>query len=131
MPVHHVALRTPDPAALAAFYACALGLGELRRTRDAGAAGTVCSVWLDLGGSILMVERGAAGGGLARAGDGALAGGWDGLFVEAGAGTGPDWEARWAEGGVVLDGRTAFTLYARDPEGNRFGISSFPSALFR
>ncbi len=118
MPVHHVALRSPDPLTLAGFYAAALDLREIRRAEDEAG---VCSVWLDLGGSILMVERGAAH---------AQDSGWDGLFLEAEAGSGATWEARWAGMGVVATGRTDFTLYARDPEGNRLGVSSFPGGLW-
>jgi len=120
MPVHHLALRSSDPFRLAAFYARALGLPELRRQEDEGGA---YSVWLDLGGAVLMVERGESR-------DGAGGAGWDGLFLSAEPGTGEAWAQRWATLGITLDGRTGCTLYARDPEGNRFGVSSYPIALF-
>jgi len=118
MPVHHLALRSSHPFRLAEFYARALDLPELRRQEDA--AGPY-SVWLDLGGAVLMVERGES-----RASDA----GWDGLFLAAEPGSGEAWAQRWARLGIPLDGRTGCTLYARDPEGNRFGVSSYPIALF-
>lgn len=119
MPVHHLALRTPDPDALAAFHAAALDLPELRRNHDAEG---LYSVWLDLGGAILMVERGARGG--------EAAAGWDALLLRASPGSGEAWAARFAAAGATPDGRTGFTLYARDPDGNRFGVSSHPDPLF-
>lgn len=118
MPVHHVALRSPDPARLAAFYSRALDLPERRRANDADG---LYSVWLDLGGTLLMVERGQQ-----RTRDE----GWDGVFLTAEAGAGEGWAATWRALGIEPEGRTAYTLYARDPEGNRFGVSSFPAALF-
>jgi hypothetical protein len=36
------------------------------------------------------------------------------------------WERRLAAAGVAVEARTAFTLYVRDPEGNRVGLSHFP-----
>ena len=118
MALHHLALRSPDPATLAAYYQRVLGLVELRRsTDDTG----LYSVWLDLGGTILMVERGHA-----RTADQ----GWDGMYLVAHPGSGPAWSARLEGCCTPIEGRTAFTLYARDPEGNRFGVSSFPDPLF-
>lgn len=119
MPVHHLALRSLDPSALAAYYQQALGLLELRRASDPDG---LYSVWLDLGGAILMIERGARPG---------VDAGWDGMFLTAAPGSGQAWLERWAAAGVAVGGQTAFTLYARDPEGNRFGVSSFPEPLFR
>lgn len=118
MSVHHVALRSPDPAGLAAFYARVLDLPERRRADDAEG---LFSVWLDLGGTLLMVERGQR-----RSRDE----GWDGVFLTAEAGAGERWLASWRALGIEPEGRTAYTLYARDPEGNRFGVSSYPEALF-
>ena len=116
MRVHHLALITPDPVALAAFYRDVLGVPELRVQHDDQG---VRSVWLDLDGAILMVERGPTR-------DESAAGGWDALLLAADPGSGPAWIARL---GPHLVGRTAYTLYARDPDGNRFGVSSYPEAL--
>lgn len=139
MRVHHIALLTPDPGGLAAFYADRLGLAEVRRAEDERG---LRAVWLDAGGTIVMVERGERRGGLpATAGTGGASGrdsggapaagmagdaGWDGVFFAVEPGSGPRWAA--ALGDAVV-GRTAFTLYARDPDGNRFGVSSWPEPL--
>jgi glyoxylase I family protein len=115
MRLHHLALLTPDPERLAAYYRGALGLPELRVQRDEAG---VRSVWLDVDGAILMVERGAAA---------PAPGGWDAVLFAAEPGSGPSWEARL---GSAVVGRTAFTLYARDPDGHRFGVSSYPAPLW-
>ncbi len=115
MRIHHLALLTPEPAALAAFYRDTLGLPQTRVQVDADG---VRSVWLDLDGTILMVERGAR-----REGHGA---GLDGLIFSVEPGSAAHWRARLGERVI---GRTAFTIYARDPDGNRFGVSSYPEPL--
>ncbi len=38
----------------------------------------------------------------------------------------PAWRARLAARGVVLEAETAFTLYFRDPDGRRVGVSHYP-----
>jgi catechol 2,3-dioxygenase-like lactoylglutathione lyase family enzyme len=113
--IHHLALLTPDPAALAAFYRDTLGLTQTRAQEDADG---VRSVWLDLNGTILMVERGGH-----RTSHGA---GLDGLLFAAEPGSAAHWRERLGERVI---GRTAFTIYARDPDGNRFGVSSYPEPL--
>lgn len=121
MRIHHLALLSPAPAELARWYVDNLGLREVRVHPDAHG---VRSVWLDLDGALLMVERGAPTNDAPQA---AAARGWQGTFLAVPPGTGEAWAARL--GGHVT-GRTACTLYATDPEGNRFGLSSYPDPLF-
>jgi glyoxylase I family protein len=110
MRIHHIALVTRDPVGLAAFYAGTLDLREIRRNDDDAG---VRSVWLDAGGTILMFERGEGRG-------------WDGVMFATEPGSRARWAARFGDAG---DGGTAYTLYARDPDGNRFGVSSYPDPL--
>ena len=35
------------------------------------------------------------------------------------------WEARLQEAGIAIDDRTAYTLYVRDPDGHRVGLSVY------
>jgi len=37
-----------------------------------------------------------------------------------------EWIDRLAKAGVPLNEQTAFTIYCRDPEGNRIGLSHWP-----
>ena len=111
---HHIALRVKDVSRSVAFYTEVLGLEEVRRNEtDAG----LRSAWLRVGPSLLMVERTLRGRG-ARSGSGHLVA----FRVSA---LGP-WLKRLSRLGVTLDDRTDYTLYFRDPDGHRVGLSVFP-----
>jgi catechol 2,3-dioxygenase-like lactoylglutathione lyase family enzyme len=114
--VHHVALRVCDCEASLAFYSGVLGLRETRRSQ--GADG-VASVWVQAGETILMLERRLRGTG-ANAGSGhLLAFAVDGLA---------EWEQRLAQAGVVVEDRTTHTVYFRDPDGHRLGLTTYHDA---
>ena len=125
--VHHIALQVRDLGAVEAFYRQVLGLGVLRRwPADAGGGGGERAIWIDLGaGSFLALERVPPGGPPRR--DDAAAG----LHLIAlrisreARGT---WEDRLRAAGIAIFHRTAYTLYLRDPEGNRVGLSHWPEA---
>ena len=117
--LHHVALGARDPGGLAAFYRDRLGLRELARHLEPD--GSVRSVWLDLGGPVLMIER---TGEPARH----VAGVGAGPFLVALAlspGECDACERALASSGIPLESRTEHTRYFRDPEGNRFAVSSY------
>lgn len=116
MRIHHLAFRTDDLDALEHFYARVLGLSVIRR--NAGR-----SVWLDAGGSILMLER--CGESEPAVPDGSME-------LVAFAIAPRDREgvaARLAGAGLRIESRTAYTLYVRDPDGRRIGLSSYPDEL--
>jgi catechol 2,3-dioxygenase-like lactoylglutathione lyase family enzyme len=112
MPVlHHLAFRTSDPVALAQFYGSWLGLPTVRRVEHA--------VWLALGSGVLMLER--------RTLDepGLVAGSLELFAVEVSPTERLALRARLVAGSM-LEAETAHTLYFRDPDGRRVGVSSFP-----
>lgn len=111
MDIHHLALRVVDLERSAAFYAGVLGLRSIRRNRDDEG---LRSVWLAAGGAVLMLERRLAGAGAAEGSGHLLA-----LSVE----DVDAWEPRLRSAGVEIDGRSAHTLYFRDPDGHRVGLS--------
>ncbi len=110
--LHHLALRTDDVDALVGFYRSMLGLSEVRDTRPR-------SVWLALGGgAVLMIERREAGE-TARSRDLEL-------FV---LDVTEEEKAAVRERAVTAsayDGETAYTVYVRDPDGRRLGVSTYP-----
>jgi catechol 2,3-dioxygenase-like lactoylglutathione lyase family enzyme len=111
--IHHLAFRTNDIVRLERFYTDVLGLAVIRRDADR-------SVWLDAGGSILMLER-------AEDAEPSIASDTKELVCFAIAPS--EHRARierLTSSGVALEGRTAFTLYFRDPDGRRVGLSSYP-----
>lgn len=118
--LHHVALGARDVELVAAFYRDLLGLRELARNLDPH--GGLRSVWLDLDGPVLMIERSRARPRRVRgvgAGPFLLAIAVDRLRRDA-------IERSLADSGVAIEARTVHTSYFRDPEGNRAAVSSFP-----
>jgi catechol 2,3-dioxygenase-like lactoylglutathione lyase family enzyme len=118
--LHHLALGARDVERVAAFYRDLLGLPEVARHREPG--GDLRSIWLDLGGPVLMIER-------TFEPSRHVAGVGAGPFLLALAGSSQQcegWERALAAAGVPLESHTQHTGYFRDPEGNRFAVSSYP-----
>jgi hypothetical protein len=107
---------------LARFYCRLLGSGEQCRHSDD--RGELRSIWLDLCGTLLMIERADAGadarGPVRGVGLGAFL-----LAFKAPAGERGAFEARAAELGAIVESRSAYTSYLRDPDGNRIAISEY------
>ncbi|HUR26770.1 MAG TPA: VOC family protein [Planctomycetota bacterium] len=120
-PVHHLALLVEDLAAAEAFYAGTLGLRVERRWPEA--AGGTRSVWLSLGNdAILMLEK--ADPGATRRAD--YGGGWHLLAFTITAGERAKLESDLRARNIAIESRTDYTLYVRDPEGNRIAFSHYP-----
>jgi catechol 2,3-dioxygenase-like lactoylglutathione lyase family enzyme len=116
MRIHHLALRTPDLSRLERFYVDTLGFLVTRRQDGR-------SVWLDAGGAILMLEE-------REGGEPAIPDGAKELIAFAiGADEHAHYEGRLARAGVAIEDRTPSTLYFRDPDGRRVGLSAWPAAL--
>jgi catechol 2,3-dioxygenase-like lactoylglutathione lyase family enzyme len=118
--LHHVALGARDPERVAAFYRDLLGLRELKR--HAGPDGSLRSVWLDLGGSVLMIEATQEPARFVQSvGAGPFL-----IAVGAGAEQRAGLERALGAAGFPVESRTDHTTYLRDPEGNRVAVSSLP-----
>jgi len=115
--LHHLALRVSDCARAAAFYSGLLGLPEVRRLQQGGA---LRAVWLSAGGAVIMLERSLRGAGPAEGSGHVLAFAVSDLRA---------WEERLAAAGVPVDDRTEETLFVRDPDGHRVGLSAHRFAL--
>ena len=119
MKLHHVALGARDVEGVATFYRDRLGLREVRRHHEPD--GRLRSIWLDLGGAVLMIEfteqpsrpvRGVGAGPFL-------------IAVGVAADERAAMESRLTAGGFPVESRSEHTLYLRDPEGNRVAISSY------
>jgi catechol 2,3-dioxygenase-like lactoylglutathione lyase family enzyme len=118
--LHHLALGSTDVERLAAFYARTFGLAELARHESAD--GGLRSVWLDLGGPILMIERTDQS---TRRVEGVGAG----VFLLAFRVSPSErvlLEQTLEQQGLPIESRTGFTSYSRDPDGNRIAFSHYP-----
>lgn len=121
--LHHVAIQCADLAACERFYVEVLGLPVRRRWPAEG--GGDRSVWLGLGGEAFLA--------LERAGLPPQPSPWRApqpgyhlVALRIGPSERGAWEARLAAAGVPVAHRTRWTLYVRDPEGNRVGLSHHP-----
>ena len=115
MPLHHLALRTTDVAALAAFYREVFGFALVREVAPR-------SLWLGLGGgAVLMIEAREAGETAAAPGSMELIAFRVDRETRASIG-------RKAREFGCYDGETAFTVYLRDPDGRRLGASTYDFA---
>jgi catechol-2,3-dioxygenase len=111
--IHHVALKVRDLASCERFYCHELGLPVLERKGEG-------AVWLDAGaGAILMLEQGIGGPDSAPLSDPSA--GLHLLAFRIPASERAAWAAR-----LPICGATEYTLYVRDPEGNRIGLSHYP-----
>jgi glyoxylase I family protein len=112
--VHHLALRVADVERSVAFYAGLLGLVERRRLPAED--GSLRSVWLEADGVVLMLEGRLRGAGPGEGSGHMLAFAVDDLAA---------WEARLRAAGIAVDDRTAYSLYVRDPDGHRVGLTAY------
>jgi catechol 2,3-dioxygenase-like lactoylglutathione lyase family enzyme len=129
---HHLAIQVKDLPRAERFYVEVLGLPVIRRwSREDGGAGER-SLWLSVGQA-----------GSAEHGDEFIAleacdvdrlptpfrdphGGLHLLALRIPAVDRRAWEQRLATLGIEIAHRTRWTLYLRDPEGNRIGLSHYP-----
>jgi catechol 2,3-dioxygenase-like lactoylglutathione lyase family enzyme len=114
MRIHHIALRTRDLPRLQDFYLEALGL-EPSSVRGSG-------VWLQAGEAMVMLDEAEESEPDVPEGSRELVA----FAVEPGQL--PAFEARLARHGVAIEARTRHTLYFRDPDGRRVGVSQYRPA---
>jgi catechol 2,3-dioxygenase-like lactoylglutathione lyase family enzyme len=114
--LHHIALRVEDVERAVFFYHEVLGLPVLRRNTDRG---ELRSVWLSAGLVVVMLETALRGEGPSSGSAHVLA------FEVADLGL---WTEALERQGVAIDDRTDHTLYVRDPDGHRVGLTIFPTS---
>ena len=124
--LHHLAIRVRDLTAAERFYGGLLGLPVVKRWTAPSGQGER-SIWVDTGdGAFLALE-------IAGAADADGAGATDavGLHLVAlriNVADRAAWQQRFAAAGVAVYHQTRFTIYVRDPEGNRVGLSHYPAS---
>jgi glyoxylase I family protein len=131
---HHLAIKVRDLGLAERFYVGVLGLRVARRWPSASGAGDR-SIWLQLGDdpgagqgadAFLALET-LADAPADRAPDADVERpGHHLVAFRIAREHRADWEARLAAAGTVISHRSDYTLYFRDPEGNRLGLSHHP-----
>jgi catechol 2,3-dioxygenase-like lactoylglutathione lyase family enzyme len=117
--LHHVAVGTRDVESLAGFYARLLQTCERKRHVDAAG---LRSIWLELAGALLMIERTESPPPAPAAGVG-----WGAFLLafRADPSGRQAFEERARELGAAIESRSQFTSYLRDPDGNRIAVSEY------
>ena len=121
--VHHLAIVANDVERLAQFYETIFGF--TRRPDPAIATG---SVWLQIpGGPILMIEARTAEHqhNAAPAEFADKLPGYHLLAFSIHASARDDWRAHLHNAGVTIETESAYSMYVRDPEGNRLALSFY------
>lgn len=120
---HHLAIQVRDLEGVATFYKEVLGLSEqVRHHRDDG---TLRAIWLSLpDGAFLALE--ACTGQPPKDDFRRSATGFHLLALRIRPEDRPAIERELADRGVEIVHRTRWTVYVRDPEGNRIGLSHHP-----
>lgn len=118
--LHHLALGARDVEKVAQFYRDVLGLPETARHHDD--AGALRSIWLDLGGAVLMIERTTEP---PRRVEGVGSGPFL-IAVTVSPDARAELERALADAGAPIETRSEHSSYTRDPEGNRVAISHYP-----
>ena len=123
---HHLAIQVKDLPAAERFYVEALGLRVLRRWAWEDGRPGERSVWLSVGAGeeFLALESCEAERPPTPFRD--PHGGLHLLALRIQAADRSGWEGKFSAQGVEIVHRTRWTLYVRDPEGNRIGLSHFP-----
>jgi len=123
MQVHHVAIQVNDLERAVRWYGELFELPVLREWL--GDDGRLRAVWLQLdAGAFVALER--------CSGTGQPSNWWHPdpgihvLSLRIPASARAAWEQRLTERGVAVDHRSKWTLFVRDPEGNRIGLSHHP-----
>jgi catechol-2,3-dioxygenase len=110
MQVHHIALRSHNLASLERFYGDLLGLECVRRTER--------SLWFRMGGAVLMLEQ-------AEPHEPRPQHDTMEMFALAVSPTRrSQLQAHLQNAGFSPESRTEYTIYYRDPENRRVGLST-------
>ena len=115
MNIHHIALKIKNLALCENFYRDVLQLKVLKKNESR-------SVWFDLSGTILMIEK--TDGPLSKAEKG-----WHLLALAMQPDQRDAWKKRLADHGVEIESESPYSLYFRDPEQNRLALSHYPKQL--
>jgi len=121
--LHHVALQVRALGPMVAFYREVLGLPVV--AEHLGADGTLRSVWLGIAGAFLALET-VTGEPPTPTHFRNQKPGWFLVALKISAADRERVRVELGRAQVAVEHETAWTLYVRDPEGNRVALSHHP-----
>lgn len=124
--LHHLAIQVRDLQAAERWYTTVLGLPLLRRWQDS--EGRDRSSWLALDGEAFLALERCEGARVEAPNWESGAPGYFVLALRIAPSDRVSWEQRLADHAVAVERRSQWTIYFRDPEGNRIGLSSHPES---
>ncbi|TGK83213.1 VOC family protein [Leptospira noumeaensis] len=110
--IHHIAIGTPNPSHLAAFYLKIPGAKQIREFHYP--SGLLRSVWIEFGQVILMLEEGEKKSSRA-------------LVFALEKNNHSDWTQFLSQ--IEIQNQTEYTVYFLDTDGNLLGLSNYPEKL--
>jgi len=117
--INHIALKTQSLENLSSFYHEVLELSEIDRKYDDDKK--LRSVWFDLSGSMLMIEKSKA-----SPSDEEVCG-WHLLALTIKPDERQTWLDKLSKNKITVESETDYSLYFRDPDGNRVCLSHYPN----
>jgi glyoxylase I family protein len=123
---HHLAIQVKDLLRAETFYREILGLALVRRWPYEDGRPGERSVWLSVGSSEEFIALEACDVDRLPTPYRDPHGGLHLLALRIPAGDRGAWERHLSDLGVEIVHRTRWTIYLRDPEGNRIGLSHYP-----
>jgi catechol 2,3-dioxygenase-like lactoylglutathione lyase family enzyme len=118
---HHLALSVRDLESCGKFYGDILGLPVVARHQND--RGELRSVWLQTSSLILMLEKQADS---KTSPDGERAScGWHLLALEIPKEKREEWKNFLTSRGIFIEKESQYSLYFRDPEGNRLALTHY------
>ncbi len=126
--LHHIAITTPEPEGLSRFYETILN--QKRCYKRENDSGLTESVWLQTDGTILMFERSTlpVDSKTDEFPDKKM--GYHLLSFQADFNTTDELESWLTSKSVEIEHRSNYTIYFRDPDGNRIGFTVFSKTDF-
>jgi glyoxylase I family protein len=121
--VHHVAIKVRDLGPAHEFWSEVLGLSVLREHRDELG---LRSIWYELEGSFLALERADSDSGRSDSDSG-----WHCVALAIEEASREEWRGALEAAGFPVFHSTDYTLYTRDPEGTVVALSHYPSRASR
>ncbi len=132
MKIHHLALKVHDLAKIENFYFEVLGLKIIQRHYDEFKQ--LRSVWMDLQGTILMLEQMSLPDSSANFLEKSiksdnLEAGWYLLALEIAKSEREIWKTKLNQLGIQIIQESHYSLYFCDPEGNRLALSHYSDSI--